>query len=96
MLVTLRDVNLWKIFWIYWSLGSKKGRPVLTAETRVQNKLRGICVYNTVYTVNYVHAMRNPNINMVVYQTFFFPMVYAPRTQSSQYKFACPLQALYA
>jgi hypothetical protein len=38
------------------------------------------------YANNYVPAMCNPIFNTVVYQTFF-PTVYAPRTQSSYYKF---------
>jgi hypothetical protein len=47
---------------------------------------KNIKLYNTVYTINYVPAMCNPNINIVVYQTFFFPTVYAPKTQGSHYK----------
>jgi hypothetical protein len=35
--------------------------------------------------------MCNPNINIVVYQTFFFPTVYAPRTQGSYYKICLSL-----
>jgi hypothetical protein len=50
-----------------------------------EENLRGMYIYNTVFTVNYVHAICNPNINIVVYQTLF-PMGYAPRTQSSHYK----------
>jgi hypothetical protein len=30
-----------------------KGRPIVTAETRVRNKLRGIYIYNTVKTCFY-------------------------------------------
>jgi len=55
-----------------------------------EENLRGMYIYNTVYTINYFHAICNPDINIVVYQTFF-PTVYAPKTQSSHYKICLSL-----
>ena len=93
---TFRDVNLWNIFCIYWSLGSWKGRPKSTAETRVRNKLCGIYIYN-IQCMQIIMFLQCVTLFSIPWCTKPFSLRFMhPGHRVHIINFSCPQQAFYA